>query len=702
MVKFLAQHIKWFIVAVGVLCFSLTQTEWWQTIQLCQHAEGLLVDHRYRRRGSQPPHPDIKLVGLASSSFKLDALAPEEIAASETLQWMKAPWPWDRRVYAAVLEKLMAAGAKVVVFDFVFASQNEGDAVFAQALEKYKDRVVIGEMYAEEKDATQFKGKKLTTPNDRLLLPGTESIVGLVNMWPDGDEVVRRVKYRTSLEHETPELSGRQDNFPDNLEHLTTLAVKKFTGKTAVPSNHELFYINFQGRAGTYRPLPVENLFVEKLWAAPPFNGGTTFSNKIVVVGPTAEIYHDLHATPFGVMPGPEIQAQIMAALLQDTWLAETSPTANLALAFAMMALALAICLGIHNALVKVLLLVLTTVVFVAGCQYLFVRDDLLVSMLPPLFCLVATGTYGIIFQYALEQFERRRTRNLLERYVSKNVAKTILRDNRSFEETFKGRRQAVTILFSDIRGFTSMTENTDAHKLVAQLNEYFSEMVEIVQKDGGTLQKFIGDAIMAAWGDTHSDGIATDARRGVQAALQMRPALAKLNAGWKNNPDRTKFSIGIGVNHGEVIVGNIGTQARTEFTVLGDGVNLAARLESATKQFHTDILIGASVEALTRDQFVYRRVDLLAVKGKSRPVEVFALLSDRTQPAPAWLAQYHEAIQLYRVRDFAVASRMFEAVAGEIGEEDFLCAMYAGRCAAYQAAPPPADWNGAFTLTEK
>ena len=701
MVKFLAQHIKSIIVAVGVLFFSLTQTEWLQTIQLWQHAEGLLVDNRYLLRGSQPPHPDICLIGVATSSFKLDTLWPEEIAASETLQRMQSPL-WDRRVYAAVLEKLIAAGAKVVVFDFMFASQTEGDDVFARALAKYKDRVVIGEMYADEKDATQFKGKKLTTPNDRLLLPGTESIVGLVNMWPDADEVVRRVKYRTSLEHETPELSGRRDNFPDNLEHLTTLAVKKFTGKTAVPSNHELFYINFQGRAGTYRPLPVENLFVEKLWSAPPFNGGTTFSNKIVVVGPTAEIFHDLHVTPFGVMPGPEIQAQIMAALLQDNWLAETSPTANVVLAFAMMGLALVLCLWIQNALVKVLLLGLATVVFMAACQYFFIRHDLLVSMLPPLFCLIGTGAYGVTFQYALEQFERRRTRNLLERYVSKNVAKTILEDQRSFLESLNGRKQSVAVLFSDIRGFTSMTEDSEPEKLVAQLNEYFLEMVGAVLQEGGTLQKFIGDAIMAAWGDTHSAGAAEDARRAVRAALKMRAALVKLNEGWLTRPDRNRFSMGLGVNHGEIIVGNIGHPQRMEFTVLGDGVNLAARLESATKQFHTDILIGATVEALTRVEFVYRRVDLLAVKGKNRPVEVFALLGDRAQPAPAWLAKYHEAIRLYRGREFARAGEMFGDVAGEIGATDFLCSMYVGRCSEYQSTPPPADWNGAYTLTEK
>jgi adenylate cyclase len=246
------------------------------------------------------------------------------------------------------------------------------------------------------------------------------------------------------------------------------------------------------------------------------------------------------------------------------------------------------------------------------------------------------------------------------------------------------------------------MTEGSDPEKLVAQLNEYFLEMVGAVLKEGGTLQKFIGDAIMAAWGDTHSEGLAEDARRAVNAALQMRGALAKLNEQWLVKPDRTKLSIGIGVNHGEIIVGNIGHPQRMEFTVLGDGVNLAARLETATKQFHTDILIGESVEALTRDQFIYREVGAVAFKGKTKPIKVFTLVSDRSQPAPAWLAQYHEGIHFFRGRQFDRAGELFRSAAQEIGGQDFLCEMYLGYCAINHASPPPSDWNGAFTLTEK
>ena len=304
--------------------------------------------------------------------------------------------------------------------------------------------------------------------------------------------------------------------------------------------------------------------------------------------------------------------------------------------------------------------------------------------------------------EFALEQLERRRYRNVLDRYVSKNVARTILADRRSFEDAFKGRKLPVTVLFSDIRGFTAITEHADADKLVAQLNEYFLEMVGGVLQHEGTLQKFIGDAIMAVWGDTHSAGVKADARGAVTAALHMRRELARLNEGWRDRPDRVELSVGIGVNHGEVIVGNVGHPQRMEFTVLGDGVNLTARLESATRQFHTDILVGEETEKLTREHFVYRHVGAIAFIGKSRPVETFFILGDQSQPPPAWLARHHEAIRLYREKQFAPAAALFKAVQQEIGSFDYLCELYVSRCETLAQEPPPQNWNAAFTLREK
>jgi adenylate cyclase len=697
MVKFLIQHSKWFIAVFGILIFGLTQTQWVTNSVLWQKAQGALIDRRYLLRCNRPPDPDIMLVGIQDSSLKIDdSLSTNEIAASPTLQLMDHPWPWNRAVYAAVLDKLMNAGAKVVVFDLVFASETAGDNDFANDLLKYKDHVLIGEDFAVPDSSDNVTS--LTAPNDRLLLPGSESVVGLVNIEADPDGIIRNAKYRTSLERESG-LSG----FPDDLTHITVLAVKKFNGKTIVPPNEPPNYIDFQCDPGTYEPLPVEQMFVDHLWTNLPFSGGIIFSNKIVIVGPMAEILHDIHPTPFGEMPGPEIQAQIMSALLHNSWLSGTSQLADVALALLMLFLALGICLRVESAPWKVFLLAASVVVFFVICQITFSHYKIVLPMMQPLFCLAVPGAFGIVFQYALEQFERLRYRNVLGRYVSENVAKAVLEDKRSFEESLRGQKKPVTILFSDIRGFTSMTETSDADKLVAQLNEYFAEMVHIIEeKNQGTLQKFIGDAIMAAWGDVHSYGVEVDAERAVTAALQMRPALAKLNAGWKDNPDRLNLSIGIGVNHGEVIYGNIGSHKRMELTVLGDGVNLAARLESATKQFHADILIGEQTEKLTREKFIFRTVDLLTVKGKTKPVEVFSLVSDRSQPAPAWLKKYEDSVKLYRGRKFAEAAALFEIAMQEIGGKDYLCEMYVERCGVYLKEPPLTDWDGSYKLTEK
>src|SRR5581483_9784071 len=527
--KFLSQYSRWIIAGFGFLVFGLTELTWWTDEPYWQKGEGALIDRRYLLRGERRADADIQLVGIGTSAFQLDALSTNEIAASPTLQLMRQPWPWDRRVDAAILDKLEGAGAKVVMFDFVFASATDGDDEFAHVLEKYKDRVVIGEMIQDEKTPDGHT-KRLIQPNSRIT-QGDLSVVGLVNQWPDADDTVRRVRYRTSVERETAEMQDINPNIavylsqqvaagkiPDDLTQITLVTAEKFHGKQVAPPHGEFRLIDFQGRAGTYRPLPVENMFVDELWTNPPFSSGAVFSNKIVIVSPTAEIFHDIHVTPFDLMPGPEVQAQILGALLHQSWLTETSLLINLAIALGMLFLGLEICLHIRNALLKVGLLITTVVLFFIGCQYAFSYHKLVLPMMQPLFCFVVPCTFGVAFQFALEQIERLRTRSALNRLVSENVAKLILDDQRDFEERKKGRKQAVTILFSDIRGFTSMTESSDATKLVAQLNEYFLEMGGIIRQESGTLSKYMGDAIMAAWGDTHSEGLAEDARSAVSA----------------------------------------------------------------------------------------------------------------------------------------------------------------------------------------
>lgn len=684
------------VIATGILVFWLTQANWLISSLPWQKAEGALMDQRYRQRGPKPADTNIVVVGVETSSLTLDALAPEEIAASPTLQLMRKPYPWDRRVFAATLEKLMDAGAKVVAFDFVFAnpSSPEGDAVFAAAIEKYQDRVVLASTFDKE--------SVYARPAREIVPDGLEESIGFAAVWTGDDGIVRRGRYRTSLERESVELRKFASAYEDNLFHLTAQAVKKFEGSVTTPPYERDNFIDFQGGKGTYRSIPIETLFVDRLWTNPPVNGATHFLGKIVIVGPMANYFHDSHTTPLGELPGPELQAQMMATLLNHSSLTELSPLSDKVLTLSMVLAALAICLLASNALLKLLLMVLTVLGFIVVSQFTFSRGNLAFAMVPPLFGFITTGSIGLVLQFFLEQIERRRYRSVLDRYVSKNVAETILADQRSFEESLSGQKKSVVVLFSDIRGFTSMTEGIPPEQLVGQLNEYFKKMVGVVLQEKGTLQKFIGDAIMAAWGDAHSDGAKEDARLAVRTALQMRAELANLNMLWATQSNRTPLHIGIGLNFGEAIVGNIGSPARMEFTVLGDVVNLAARLETATKQFHGDLLVGGSVEALTREHFVFRQVGLLTVKGRAQPVEAFDVLSDRSQPPPAWLERYHQAIRQFRCREFAAASALFQQVLLELGGKDFLCEMYIERCQRYQQNPPPENWMGNFVLTDK
>jgi adenylate cyclase len=340
--------------------------------------------------------------------------------------------------------------------------------------------------------------------------------------------------------------------------------------------------------------------------------------------------------------------------------------------------------------------------VFTVAAQWTFVKGGMVIPMAGPLVAFCGTTLFGLVFNFFLEQMERARIRSVLDRYVSKNIAEYVLADRDEFEKALLGQRRWVTALFSDIRGFTTMTEGGVPENLVGQLNEYFYRMVEAVFSAEGSLQQFIGDAIMAVWGNTHILEPAKGARQAVRTALAMSAALEDLNTAWAANPLRRHLGIGIGVNHGEVIVGEMGHPQRMEFTTIGDGINTAARLETATKQFGCRILVGGAVEELTRDAFHYRRIGLVRFKGKQNAIEVFTPLAESASARPAWLDAYHAAIDLYRKQAFQEASAAFEAVRPEIGARDRLCVMYLARCNSCLSDPPPADWDPAWTQTEK
>jgi len=248
------------------------------------------------------------------------------------------------------------------------------------------------------------------------------------------------------------------------------------------------------------------------------------------------------------------------------------------------------------------------------------------------------------------------------------------------------------------------MTESADPEKLVAQLNEYLSRMTATVFENQGTLDKFIGDAVMAVWGNVSSRGVIADAKACANAALAMRRELKALNEKWATE-GIAPFHIGIGINHGDVLVGNIGSQEKADPTVIGDAVNLTSRLEALTRTYSVDILVGARAAELIRDEFDLRSVALVQVKGKTQPVEIFTLIGAKNAPTDREFLQrletYEAAFRKFRERDFTQAKILFSQFL-EFYPDDALAKMYLERALEYEGAPPDAAWNAVEVFKKK
>jgi adenylate cyclase len=292
------------------------------------------------------------------------------------------------------------------------------------------------------------------------------------------------------------------------------------------------------------------------------------------------------------------------------------------------------------------------------------------------------------------ERHARRKLSSAFSAYLSPQLLSVI--SQRLDSTMMSGATKDVTILFSDLRGFTAMTGKTDSRALVAQLNEYFTEMVDCINRNDGSVHKFIGDAIMAAWGDITSAGAQQETIKSLRAGLAMGQALKKLNTLWESQ-GRAKLGMGIGINFGNVVVGDIGAPQRHEFTVIGDAVNVASRLEGANKLFGTEILVGESVHSLASEFFVFRELGLVKLAGKDKGAPLYELVAEigreNESRYPAdWLKVYHEAYRSLRSRRYDVAIRLFEACLREI-PGDVACGTYLDTARGLADNPPPADW---------
>jgi len=294
---------------------------------------------------------------------------------------------------------------------------------------------------------------------------------------------------------------------------------------------------------------------------------------------------------------------------------------------------------------------------------------------------------------------QEKRIKSMMCRYMAQGIVDQLLQ---SGEIKLGGQRKDVTVMFSDIRSYTTLTEGMTAEDVVTMLNEYFEVMVNAVFEYHGTLDKYIGDALMAVFGSPMS--LPDHAWYAVQCALEMRKCLVKFNE-QQIAKQRKPIKIGIGVHSDQVVSGNIGCSRRMEFTAIGDGVNLASRLEGASKQYGCDIVISEETYNRCADRIYARELDFIIVKGKTKAVKIYEVIDLKTNPLPEakqqQLTLYEQARHLYRERQFAQALSQFEEIV-RLNPNDLAASLHVERCQYFIAHPPEENWDGVWKLTSK
>lgn len=669
-------------------------------------AEFYTQDWRTRIGSKTPVDSRLVLIGIDRPSYAGD-LDPEEVASSPALGMLEDNFPWSRAVWAALIDKLADAGAQAIIIDLVFSAPGRGDDELRAALDRHRDRVVIGSNFSDQ-ETERGVFLKLTPPSPSVLsdsgvsTPVLDDRVGYVNIWPDWDGVQRRASYR-----QTGEQAGGVVDSTSVLASLSGRTLDKLGLAHLLPTDFRPQLFRYTSPPGGYKPHPIGDVLSPKIWAS-NYQNGVYFRDKIVLIGPSANLFQDKHRTPF-VLPstemlGPEIHLNMLGAALHGQFLHELKLSTDILIIVVMGLIALLLCIFIRQPVQRLFAVLVSAGLFAVLAQLLFNSPGWVIPMAGPLSVLLVSSLLALLYDFLLERADKQRVRRTLERYVSKNVVKELLDNPQTFFNSLSGVRRQVTILFSDVRGFTTLTEGTDSALLVKQLNEYFTAMVGHVFENKGTLDKFIGDAVMAVWGNIVSAGPAQDAQNAVATALAMKRSLIALNKDWKLR-GMTELAFGIGINHGEVIVGNLGSTEKMELTVIGDAVNLASRLEGLTKEYHLDLLLGETMAPLVQDRFLLRTVDYVQVKGKTKPVTVYTVIGEigdaDAQASVSWMQPYEEGVQLYRQSDFTGAAQRFaDSLARK--PDDILSDIYQKRCAVLLADPPDAGWDGVYVMTKK
>jgi adenylate cyclase len=669
-------------------------------------------------------------------------------------------WPWPRTVLAQLVDKLNEAGAAAIAFDVLFT---EPDRTSRQLLLELLTKRGVAEeeatrllsampepdaQLAEAMARTQaVAGFNLSTtganaapvaksgfamvgaaganplayvesfPGAVTALPELQSAAkgnGFVNQISDWDNVVRRVPLvlrlggsavpSLALEAMRVGLGARptyvlryagaqgERSFGENTGlNAVQLQVPGLGKALAVPTDSAGQVTLHYARQDDRRYVSAFDILSGKFDPA-------RVADRIVLVGASAAGLNDLKATPLAPnTPGVEIHAQLIEQILAGDFLVRPDWGGGAEILFALLfGLVLIVTIPRFGALPGAGIGGIAMITAAAVSWFAFRDGQVLIDPVYPIMVVATVYLFGTLLNYRLTEQRQREIREAFSRYVSPEYVEELAKNPEKL--VLGGEVRMMTIMFCDIRGFTTLSEGLSAHELGLLINSFLTPMTEIIMAHKGTIDKYIGDAIMAFWNAPLEDP--DHARNAVAAATGMRAKLKELNDAWAAEGRRT-LNIGIGVNTGECSVGNFGSNQKFNYSLLGDPVNLASRLEGLTKMYGVDLIIGEDTAARL-DMPDLIELDLVAVKGKTRAVRIYTLPPHRVE-AQQYLARHAALLDAYRRRDWAAALGLLEDPV-LAAERDLapLYGLFRERIAEMQLEPPPADWDGVFVAHEK
>jgi len=659
-------------------------------------AENYTRDLRVRFGHTAPIAPEIVFLSIDKQSYN-DVLMEEEIAAHPALAEMSTgSWPWRRSVWGHVIRRVAEAGAKVVALDLMFPTPKEGDDELLLALDEFGPRTVIGGTFEEVSNlgrtSVQLAIPAMLAANgvSEIASDNANGRVGYVNLWPDSDGIIRQAHYRRvfqdtsaiSLSGRMLEKAGLGDRIPFGASGLI---------RYAGPPNFN------------YKAIPVYQLFVPSTWEK-VFQNGEMLRDKLVMVGPYGNWSKDFLKTPYpNPMPGPEVHLAALGAALSGSFLKLPPLWASPALLVAGAVLALLLILATSQPVLRLALLLLAALGYAVLTFFIQNRLDLILPVVNPALTLLLGGIGCLSYEFVLEQREKRRVRGMFSTMVSPEVLSYMQADPDRFRLT--GEKKMATMFFSDLAGFTTISESVTAEDLAKILNRYLTPMSNLVTKYGGYIDKYAGDAIMAdfgvpVWPDPDAD---SHAWKACWSALEQQERLQTLKQELKAEYG-CDIDARMGINTGEVAAGNMGSEQKFQYTVMGDAVNQAARFEPANKPFDTHIMIGGKTFEMAKDKIEARFLANMIVKGKTEPVPCYELLAKKgelSETKATVVRIFEEGWKLHAEKKFHEAIAKFdEALA--IDAHDGPSKAYRKICEGFLKTPPPDGWAGEYIQTSK